>query len=111
MEPNNAGKLTSCFENHINVETVFSDSVFAFFFLKFGSSLRSFANSFDSVRNFRPDFLRSFYYICINSIKRKTRSQWLVVISKCVLFLQINLKLTCTMSSVISASLHKPVSQ
>lgn len=33
MEPNNAGKLTSCFENHINVETVFSDSVFAFFFL------------------------------------------------------------------------------
>lgn len=32
MEPNNAGKLTSCFENHINVETVFSDSVFAFFF-------------------------------------------------------------------------------
>lgn len=69
MEPNNAGKLTSCFENHINVETVFSDSVFAIFILKFGSSLRSFANSFDSVRNFRPDFLRLFYYIC-DSIRR-----------------------------------------
>lgn len=32
MEPNHGGKLTCCFKNHINVETVFSDCVSAFFF-------------------------------------------------------------------------------
>lgn len=39
MEPNNAGKLTSCFENHINAETGFSDSVFAFFLIRIFAAL------------------------------------------------------------------------